>query len=31
MTVVAALDDPSPILLTDNLADVVTPHDDSSD
>jgi len=31
MTIVAALYDPLAILLTDNLADVVTPHHDSPD
>jgi len=31
VTIVAALHDPLAILLTDNLADVVTPHNDSPD
>ena len=31
MTVVAALHDPLAVLLTNDLADVVTPDDDSTD
>jgi len=31
MTVVAAAHDPLPVLLSDDLADVVAPHDDRSD